>query len=84
MKKKQAPGLKEQILEGKTLSLVNLEKYLMNIFKTKPADHNVKIGQWCRTQGFIERVAGVDLKICNDPECVSCSMFRKAINDICT
>lgn len=64
------------------LSLKDLENYLMGIFKDA-AKNNVVIGQWCRTQGFVERIAGVDLKLCSDPECVSCSMFITEIKKLC-
>lgn len=65
-----------------SLSLKDLETYLMNSFKDA-AKNNVVIGQWCKTQGFVERIAGVDLKLCGDPECVSCSMFITEIKKVC-
>ncbi len=64
------------------LSLKDLESYLMGLFKDA-AKNNVVIGQWCRTQVFVERIAGVDLKLCDDPECVSCSMFITEIKKVC-
>ena len=64
------------------LNLQELEKYLLSIFKDKDKLKQIVIGQYCRQQGFVERIAGVDLKLCNDPECGSCSMIHKEIKKI--
>lgn len=69
-----------QSMRNKGLNLKSLEEYLLNIFKDKKNDKQIRIRQHCITQGWIERIPGVDLKICNNPECVSCSFLAKEVN----
>lgn len=66
----------------KKLNLQELERYLLSIFNKKDKSKQIVIGQYCKTQGFVERIAGVDLKLCNDPECGSCSMIHKEIKKV--
>lgn len=67
---------------NKTLNLKDLEDYLMGIFSNVSDSTNVVIVQWCKTQGFVERRPGFDLKLCSDPKCVSCSMFITEIKKV--
>lgn len=61
------------------LTLERIRSILNNI-KFKPdIEHNqIMIGQYCKTKGFIFR-SGLDLNICDDPECGSCNEFDNAI-----
>lgn len=83
---KKIPGFKSLLGNtntNKTLNLKDLEDYLMGIFSNVSDPANVVIGQWCKTQGFVERRPGFDLKLCSDPECVSCLMFITEIKKLC-
>lgn len=66
-------------MKNKILSLKSIEKYLLNIFDKKPKDELIRIGQYCITQGWVERIAGIDLKLCDNPECGSCSFIIKEL-----
>ena len=66
----------------KKISLKELENYLLSIFDKKDKSKQIVIGQYCKTQGFVERIAGVDLKLCNNPKCGSCSMIHKELKKI--
>ncbi len=68
------PGLKEILEHYSTtepLTLEAIQEYLMDIFKSREARQTTIIGQYCSTQGFVERGDG-DLKLCGDPKCASC------------
>lgn len=75
------PGLKE-ILEHysatKPLTVEGIKEYFMDILKSKESQKSLVIGQYCATQGFIER-RGEDLKLCTNPDCASCSAFWREL-----
>lgn len=81
---KKSKGLREQSREwvkhyDGSLSLKDLENYLMGIFNDVPKHREVVFGQWCRTQGFVQR-SSHDLKLCNDPNCASCQALGAEVH----
>lgn len=66
----------------KKLNLQELENYLLSIFKDKDKLKQITVSQYCREQGFVERTPGINLKLCNNPKCGSCSMIHKELKKI--
>lgn len=78
-----APGLREQLKDlvytKSSISVKELEGYLLDLFKSAKAD-DVVFSQWCKTRGIINRRQSA-LNLCDDPTCASCSALADAMKD---
>ena len=78
------PDLKEILEHYSTtepLTLEAMQEYLMDIFNSREARQAIIVGQYCSTQGYVERGGG-DLKLCDDPNCKSCSAILRELKNL--
>ena len=64
----------------KELTLEKLEQILKDITFAQNNKKPVMMMQNCTTNGLVNRT-GLDLQLCNNPECINCQAFHKAIKE---
>ena len=64
----------------KKLTLDEFEQVMKDIIFAQNNKQPVMMMQNCLTNGLVNRT-GLDLQLCNNPNCINCQAFHKAIEE---